>query len=192
MTKSESKKIKSKTPQKLVIGVTGSIAAYKTCELIRILQKKGFDVWCMMTENAARFITPLTMETLTGHPVISAMFAAERPQEVEHIKVAEDADMFVIAPATANVIGKISSGICDDILTTVICATKKPVIIAPAMNEGMYTNPIVQEKIAYLKEKGYLFIEPDEGYLACGSIGKGRLASIDIIAKTIEKIAKKL
>ena len=177
----------SKKPKTILLGVTGSIASYKACELIRLFQKKGYTVKCIMSRDAKWFITPLTLETLSTHKVIDDMFKLPEKRDVVHISLAEEADVLVVAPATADVISKVAGGICDDILTCTICATEKPVVFAPAMNDKMYTNPIIQDKINYLKEKGYSFVGPEKGNLACGREGQGHLASLETIVKETEK-----
>ncbi len=159
----------------IVVAVTGGIAAYKTCEIVSLLKKRGANVKVVMTENATRFVSPLTFETLSDNPVITNTFSRPKTWEVEHIALAKQADLFLIAPCTANVIGKIASGIADDFLTTTVMACKCPVVIAPAMNTAMYQNPIVQRNCNTLKELGYYFINPASGFLACGDIGQGRL-----------------
>lgn len=176
--------------KKILLGITGSIAAYKACDIVSALRKRGFSVKCAMTPDAAHFVTPLTLETLSGEKVADSMFRLPDNREPFHIALAEWADVVVVAPATADVIGKVSAGICDDILTCTICATKRTVIFAPAMNDSMYSNPIVQEKIAYLKTKGYLFVGPVEGHLACGRTGVGHLAPVEEIVKEAEKALK--
>lgn len=172
----------------VVLGVTGGIACYKSAALVSSLVKKDIDVDVIMTENAAKFVTPLTFQTLSRNPVTTDTFGSIKYWEVEHVALAKKADVMVIAPATADVIGKIACGIADDMLTTTVMATKAPVVIAPAMNVNMYENPIVQENMARLKKLGYLFIEPDEGILACGDTGKGRLAEPEEIAGYILKL----
>ncbi len=167
-------KMTVQTTGKVVLGVTGGIAAYKACELSRFLTKWGHNVAVILTENAQEFVTPLTFSTLTNNDVITGMF--DSITNTEHIDIAEEADLIVVAPATANVIGKVANGIADDMLTTVIMATKAPVIFCPAMNVNMYENPIVQGNIAKLKKHGCFFEEPAEGELACGVIGMGRMA----------------
>ncbi len=163
-------------PKHIVLGVTGGIAAYKACELTRLFVKGGYCVHVVMTKNAQAFVTPLTFSTLSGNPVGVAMFDGGAPETIKHINLADDADLVVVAPATANIIGKVAAGISDDLLTTVICATKAPVLFAPAMNVNMYENPITQSNIEKLKKLGYRFVEPGVGWLACGWEGKGRLA----------------
>lgn len=171
----------------IVIGVTGGIAAYKAAELVSKLKKLHAEVHVIMTDNAKEFITPLTLQTLSQNKVITNMFEKITDWEIEHISLAQKADLFIIAPATANIIGKIANGIADDMLTTTIMAAKAPVLIASAMNTNMYENQIVQSNISKLKKLGYYFIDPDTGMLACGQEGKGRLADIDDI---IEKACR--
>lgn len=173
----------------ILLGVTGSIACFKACELIGIFRKKGYNVRCVMSKDAKRFVTQLTFETLTGQKVIDDMFELPEEREPVHISLADYADIILIAPATADIIGKIASGLCDDILTCTVCASSCPVIFAPAMNDKMYNNLIVQDNIKYLSEKGYYFIPPVQGHLACGRGGIGHLASIETIAAEIEKKA---
>lgn len=172
----------------VVLGVTGGIACYKSAALVSSLVKKDIEVDVIMTKNAAEFVSPLTFQTLSKNPVTTDTFGSIKYWEVEHIALAKKADVMVIAPATADIIGKIASGIADDMLTTTVMATKAKVLIAPAMNVNMYENPIVQENIQKLKDRGYLFIEPEEGLLACGDVGKGRMAEPEEIAEYILKI----
>ena len=139
----------------IVIGITGGISAYKACGIVSYLKKEGANVDVIMTKNACEFITPLTLETLSGNKVVTDMFKRPDYIEVEHISLARKADVFLIVPATANIIGKVANGIADDMLSTTIMATKAPVIFAPAMNNGMYENPIVQDNITKLKKYGY-------------------------------------
>ena len=175
----------------LVLGVTGGIACYKAVELVRLLVKDGFVVQVIMTRGAMEFVTPLTFQTLSGMPVATETFNLTQESEIGHINLADSADLFVIAPASANVIGKIAAGIADDLLTTVLMATKAPVLIAPAMNIHMYENPILQENVRKLRRLGYHFIEPAEGYLACGYEGKGRLPEPEKILEEIRRLLKK-
>lgn len=162
----------------VVLGVTGGIAAYKACELLRLLQKEDVDVYVIMTENATRFVTPLTFETLSGHPVVTDTFDRPQTWEVEHIALAKRANLFLVAPATANTMAKMANGIADDMLSTTLLATKAPVLVAPAMNTGMYTNPATQQNIETLRSRGIHFVEPETGALACGDVGAGRLADV--------------
>lgn len=169
----------------IVIGVTGGIAVYKVVDVVSRLKKLNAEITVIMTKNAAEFVTPLTFKSLSLNYVVVDMFEEPRTWEVEHIAIAQRADLFLIAPATANIIGKMINGISDDMVTTVVMATKAPVWIAPAMNTGMYTNPIVQRNIKDLETLGYHFIEPDSGRLACGDLGVGKLASPERIVETI-------
>ena len=167
----------------VVLGVTGGIAAYKACELLRLLQKQGMDVYVVMTKNACRFVTPLTFETLSGHPVAVDTFERPATWEVEHIALAKRADLFLIAPATANIIAKMACGIADDMLSTTVLATRAPVMIAPAMNTGMWDNPATQENLATLARRGVQIVAPVSGHLACGDSGAGKLEDVAVIAQ---------
>lgn len=175
--------LKGKT---IVLGVTGSIAAYKIANLASMLVKKHADVHVIMTKNACNFITPTTFETLTGNKCLVDTFDRNFEFQVEHVALAKKADVFLIAPATANIIGKMANGICDDMLTTTVFATKAPVIISPAMNTGMWENPILQDNIAKLKKYGYSFVEPDSGRLACGDTGSGKMPAETLLLEHIE------
>lgn len=169
----------------ILLGVTGGIAAYKAAELTRLFVKQNISVQVIMTKNAARFITPLTFQTLTRHKVYTDMFEDVFYEDVRHISLAKGSSLAVIAPATANVIGKLASGIADDMLTTVIMAmTGKPVLICPAMNTAMWENPIVRGNVEKLKAGGFFFTGPALGDLACGDSGSGALAGLDEIVKT--------
>ena len=172
----------------IVLGVTGSIAAYKAADIISRLKKLGHEVDVILTESGSRIITPITLQTLSKNKVYMDMFEEITPKEVKHISLAEKADLMLIAPATANIIGKIANGIADDFLSTVVMAAANTttVYIAPAMNTNMYENPIVQANIEKLRSYGYRFIEPKESLLACGTVGKGALADVDDIIKVIE------
>ena len=174
----------------IVIGITGGIAAYKACGIVSYLKSEGANVDVIMTKNAREFITPLTLETLSGNKVITDMF--ERPDyiDVKHIILARKADVFLIVPATANIIGKVANGIADDMLSTTIMATKAPVVFAPAMNNGMFENPIVQNNIKILKKYGYRFVDPITGHLACGYEAKGKLASNEDIVEYVKVLMK--
>ena len=177
--------LKGKT---VVIGVSGGIAVYKVCDVVSRLKKLNADVHVIMTKSACEFVGPLTFQTLSQNYVVSDMFEDPKTWEVEHIELAKKADLFLVAPATANVIGKIANGICDDMLTTTIAATKAKVLIAPAMNTNMYENPIIQKNISTLKAYGYKFIEPESGRLACGDVGSGKLASPEVIVENVEAL----
>jgi phosphopantothenoylcysteine decarboxylase/phosphopantothenate--cysteine ligase len=171
----------------IIVGVTGGIAAYKSCELVRGLIKKDASVQVVMTKNATEFITPLTLQTLSGKKVAINTFDLEWESEIGHITLADNADLIVVAPATASFIGKVANGIADSLLSTIILATKAPIILCPAMNVNMYGNPAVQENIEILRSRGLFVIEPGEGDLACGWEGKGRLPDIDVIMHEIER-----
>lgn len=173
----------------IVIGVTGGIAAYKACDVVSKLRKRGASVYVIMTEAASKFVAPLTFQTLSNHFVVSDMFAEQKTWEVEHISLAKKADLMVIVPATADIIGKLAAGIADDMLTTTAMACRAPVMLAPAMNTGMYHNPIVQENIRKLTTLGYPVIEPVCGMLACGDEGEGKLADVDTIVEAITSFA---
>lgn len=174
--------LKGKT---IVLGVTGSIAAYKIANLASMLKKLNADIHVIMTKNACNFINPITFETLTGNKCLVDTFDRNFEFNVEHVSLAKKADIFLVAPASANVIGKIASGICDDMLTTTLFAFKGPKLIAPAMNTNMYDNPILEDNLLKLKKYGYEIIEPATGYLACGDTGRGKLVSEDILLDRI-------
>ena len=163
------------TGKTIVLGVTGSIAAYKIAGLASMLVKQHADVHVIMTKNACNFINPITFETLTKHKCLVDTFDRNFEFSVKHVSLAQAADVFLIAPASANVIGKIANGICDDMLTTTVCATRKPVLISPAMNTGMYENAIVQDNLKKLEHFGYHIIKPAVGRLACGDVGAGKM-----------------
>lgn len=178
--------------KRIILGVTGGIAAYKAVELLRELVNRGSKVYVTMTQNATRFVGPITFQTLSGHPVLTDIFQTDEDWRIGHISVTEQADCFVIAPATANIIGKIASGIADDMLSTMIMACRAPKVIAPAMNENMWESPFVKRNIRILKDAGYRIVEPETGELACGTYGKGRLANIeDIIEEIIDVLTEK-
>lgn len=174
--------LKNKT---VVLGVSGGIAAYKACDVVSRLKKLNANVHVIMTKGATEFVTPLTFQSLSQNYVVNDMFEEPKTWDVEHISLAKKADVFLIAPATANVIGKIANGICDDMLTTTVMATTGKVLIAPAMNTNMYKNPILQRNINTLKELGYNFVNPESGRLACGDVGEGKLASPEVIVKAV-------
>lgn len=167
--------------KKIILGVCGGIAAYKAIELLRLLVKAGADVHVIMTRAAQEFVAPLTFQTLSSNPVHTGLFDLIAEREIGHISLADRADLFVVAPATANIIGKIAAGIADDMLTTTVMATKAPVLFAPAMNVNMYTNPVYQENEQKLRRLGYLFEAPVCGSLACGWEGEGKLAAPEAI-----------
>ncbi len=171
----------------IVLGLSGGIACYKAAELVRLLIGKGATVRVIMTAAAQQFITPLTLQTLSGHPVSTNTFDRTQESEIGHIQLADRADAVVIAPATANIIGKLAGGIADDLLTTVLLATRAPVVVAPSMNVNMYENSIVQANLDRLRTRGFRIVEPGEGFLACGWQGKGRLADPEVLLAEIER-----
>lgn len=175
----------------MLIGVTGSIAAYKVCDLVTLLKEKGHEVRVVMTKEAEHFITPLTLATLSGNPVFQDMFALP-PKEwnAVHITLATQSHLVAVVPATANIIAKLAHGICDDLLTCVLTATEAPILLAPAMNTRMYEHPIIQENLAKLRKLGVRLVEPEEGKLACGTEGVGHIAGVEKIAVQIERLLK--
>ncbi|MDR5586947.1 MULTISPECIES: bifunctional phosphopantothenoylcysteine decarboxylase/phosphopantothenate--cysteine ligase CoaBC [Clostridium] len=176
----------------VVLGVSGGIAVYKALEVVSLLRKQDVEVRVIMTKSATEFVTPLSFQSLSQNMVIYDMFSEPKAWEIQHISLAEKADVFLVAPATANIIGKVANGIADDMLSTTIMATKAKVIFAPAMNTNMYENPIVQGNIEKLKSLGYEFIEPACGRLACGDIGKGKLEDPKVIVdRVISQFTKK-
>ncbi len=176
---------------KIALGVSGGVAAYKAAELVRRLQQEKLDVQVVMTRSAQEFVAPLTFAALTGQRVITEMFSADAgapanvESAIEHIAVAQRIDLLVIAPATANVLAKLARGIADDFLTTLHLATTAPVVVAPAMNVNMWEHPATQENVEALRARGVRIVEPDEGYLACGMTGAGRLAGVEAIARAV-------
>ncbi len=167
--------------RRIILGVTGGIAAYKAVELLRLFSKGGADVHVIMTRSAQEFVTPLTFQTLSGNRVHTALFNLISENEIGHISLSEMADLVVIAPATANIIGKIAGGIADDMLSTTVMATRAPVVVAPAMNSRMYANPFYRENEEKLKRSGYIIVPPEKGFLACGTEGEGKLAPVETI-----------
>ena len=161
---------------KVVLGVTGSIAAYKACELVRLLVKRGDEVHVVMTEHARAFVTPLTFQTLSRNPVECNLFEDPQDWKPEHISLAAAADLVVVAPATANILAKMAYGLADDLLSSTLLATKAPVVVAPAMNTGMWENPATQANVAALAARGVRVVQPGTGDLACGTAGAGRMA----------------
>jgi len=172
----------------VVLGITGSIAAYKAADIASRLTQAGARVEVVMTESATKFVAPLTLRTITGRPAVTDMFELAAEFSIEHIALAEAADVVAIAPATANIIAKLAAGIADDVLTCVVLATEAPVIVAPAMNVNMLQNPITQDNLAKLKARGFTIIDPAYGRLASGKIGLGRLAEVDEIIGTIKQV----
>jgi phosphopantothenoylcysteine decarboxylase / phosphopantothenate---cysteine ligase len=167
----------------VVLGVTGCIGAYKACEVLRELQKRDVDVRVVMTRHATHFVTPLTLETLSRHPVLVDQFELGPDSDIQHISLADAADLLLVAPATANTLGKLARGIADDALSTLYTATKAPVLVAPAMNVNMFDHPAVAENLAILRARGVGVIDPGTGYLACGWLGRGRLAEVPEIVE---------
>ena len=174
--------------REIVLGVTGGIAAYKAAELVRLLVKEEANVHVVMTRNAQEFVTPLTFQTLSGNPVVTDPFALVEDQKIGHIALADQAELIVILPATANIIGKIANGIADDFLSTMVMASKAPILFAPSMNVNMWENKALQKNIQTLLERGYHLIEPGEGELACHWYGKGRLAELNEVIERIEDL----
>ena len=175
----------------ILIGITGGIAAYKICSLIRLYKKAGANVRVVMTPSALNFVTKLTLQTLSDNEVYVENFEIEE-YKPGHISLCDEADIMVIAPATANTISKIANGICDNLLTSTVCAFSKPVIIAPAMNTNMWNNPFVQENLKKLENYGFNILNPESGFLACGTNGTGRMVEVeDIFEKTSQVFAQK-
>lgn len=176
----------------IILGISGGIAAYQAVDLVGMLRAQLADVRVIMTRNATQFITPLTLATVSRNPVSIEMFTGAANPVIEHIQLGRMADLAVVAPATANFIGKIANGIADDLLTTLIMAVKKPVVICPAMNENMWLNPIVQENVKKLIQSGYHFVDPEYGAMACGGEGWGRLARLDKIVAFLIKLCRQM
>jgi phosphopantothenoylcysteine decarboxylase/phosphopantothenate--cysteine ligase len=176
----------------VVLGVTGCIGAYKACEVLRELQRRDVDVHVVMTESATRFVTPMTFEALSRHPVFHDQFALGENGEIRHVGLADAADLLLVAPATANTIGKLARGIADDALSTLYAATLAPVVVAPAMNVNMFDHPAVRENLEILRGRGVRVVEPGEGYLACGWLGRGRLAeTAEIVEAAMAALARR-
>ena len=175
---------------RVVLGVCGGIAAYKAVEICRGLQKRGHEVTAVMTKAATRFVGPVTFEAITRRPVVTSQWRPGINAEIEHVAPADGIDLLLIAPCTANVIGKLANGIADDFLTSLFLATKAPVLVAPAMNPNMLANPAVQQNVSVLAARGVSFVEPGEGYLACGWIGKGRLAEPADVVDAAERVLR--
>ncbi len=176
-----------KKQKKVVLGVSAGISIYKSCDILRRLQDEGFSVTVIMTRESRELIRPIVFESLSGEKAYCELFDSPGDWDIKHISLAKKADLLLIAPATANIIAKIASGICDDLLTCTVLATTSPVLIAPAMNENMYNNKITQANIARLKGLGFVFVGPEKGRLACGDIGNGCLAKTEEIVKAVKK-----
>jgi phosphopantothenoylcysteine decarboxylase/phosphopantothenate--cysteine ligase len=178
-----------KTGKNIILGITASIAIYKSCDLIRALRASGWVVQVVMTKEAQELIKPIVFQSLSGNRVYSGeIFDTLDTWDIEHISLAQKADLILIAPATANIIAKLAAGICDDLLSCAVCASKAKILIAPAMNENMYQNKITQSNIEKLKSFGYKFIAPTRGLLACGIVGVGCLAETAEIVKEVKKL----
>lgn len=175
----------------IILGVTGSIAAYKACEIVSAFKKESFDVQVLLTKEAGEFVTALTFQTISQNRVVTDMFELPEDWSPRHTSLADKADLVLIAPATANVIAKLAAGICDDILTCVVFATKAPVLIAPAMNEKMYRHPVTQDNIARLKKIGYRFVGPIKGRLACGHEDIGHIARVEDMMSEAKRLLKR-
>lgn len=181
-----SEKEVGRVAQTVVVGVTGGIGAYKACELVRLLSRRGFRVKVVMTDAAMRFVTPLTFRTLTGEPVASSLWEEPAYGGVRHVSLAQEADVMVVAPCTANVIAKLAHGRADDMLTTTALAAQAPLVIAPAMNAEMWRKQVTRDNVAALRARGAVIVEPEAGELACGDVGEGRLAPVEDIADAVE------
>lgn len=179
-----------KADKTVILGVTGSIAAYKACEIINALKKESVNVHVVLTREGKEFITPLTLQTLSGNKVIMDMFELPEEWNPVHASLADSSDLILIAPATAAIIGKLANGICDDMMSCAVFAAKAPVLIAPAMNNNMYRHRIVQENIAKLKSIGYKFVGPIKGHLACGCEGIGHIAGTKDIVDEAKRLLK--
>ena len=176
----------------VVLGVTGCIGAYKACEVLRELQKRSVEVRVVMTANAARFVSPMTFEALSRSPVFLDQFALGESSDIQHVSLADAAALLLVAPATANTLGKFAHGIADDALSTLFTATKAPVLVAPAMNVNMFEHPAVVQNMELLRSRGVAFVDPGSGYLACGWLGKGRLAEVnDIVEAAMRMLARR-
>jgi len=176
--------------REIVVGVAGGIAAYKTAHLVSRLVQAGTGVTVVMTEAATRFVAPLTFQTLSGRPVYSDLFVAPDAHRAEHVSLADRAEIVVVAPATANILAKLAHGIADDLLSTFLVAADVPVLMAPAMNERMWRHPAVRANCDVLRSRGVRLVGPAEGYLACGTVGEGRMAEPDEILAALAEVAR--
>lgn len=179
-----------KTVKEVILGVAGGISAYKACDLLRILQRDDFNINVVMTKEAANFIKPLTFQTLSGNKVFNDMFDENIEWNPNHISLAKRADVIIIAPVTANFIGKLAGGICDDLLGCICFGTEAKIILCPAMNENMYKHKIVQANLGKLKDFGMIIVPPIKGRLACGDTGMGHMANVEEIVKIVKKHIK--
>ena len=175
----------------IVLGVTGGIAAYKVCEVVSRLVQRGAGITVAMTKSARKFVAPMTFQALSGRRVLTGLWHDEQPSDVQHIGLTGAADLLVIAPATANAIGKIAAGIADDLLTTLVISAASPILLAPAMNDRMWSNPLVQRNVKLLTDLGYGFVGPSSGWLACRSVGPGRMAEPAEILETMVTMLKR-
>lgn len=173
--------------KKILLGVSGGIAVYKACEILRLLQKQGAEVRVVMTAGAKKFVTPMTFQALSGHPVHDQLFDLTQESEMGHIQLADNADLILVAPATADFMARTAHGLCDDLLTTLLCVTRAPVVLAPAMNVHMWENKITQRNVKILQDHGYTLVGPGEGSLACGYEGLGRLEEPEVIVEAVKK-----
>ena len=176
-----------KASPKVLLGVTGSIAAYKAAELARLMQKKGWDVWVVMTTCATQYVGPLTFRALTGHPVPHGGFAELEQETYTHLGLADGAAAMIVAPCSAQTLARLAHGFADDVLGCAALALDAPLLVAPAMNVRMWKNPAVQENLATLKRRGAIVVPPGKGELACGDVGEGRLADLDAIVRAVAK-----
>lgn len=186
------KKRTSLSDKKIVLGISGGIAVYKSCEIVRLLTGEGADVRVVMTRGAQQFVTPMTFQALSKNPVHTDIFDLTQESQMGHIDLADSADLVIVAPATADIIAKAACGICDDLLTTLLCVTRAPVLMAPAMNVHMYENKIVQANIRRLEEHGFKMIGPAEGSLACGYEGMGRLVEAGEVVEEVRRVVQSL
>ncbi|MEZ5385303.1 MAG: flavoprotein [Prosthecobacter sp.] len=175
---------------RIILGVTGSIAAYKAADIASQLTKAGHSVTCVLTKSAFEFVTPLTLATLSKNPVVSDLFAEKEGWQPGHIQLADEADLLLIAPATANILASMALGFANDALTAIALATRAPILIAPAMNGKMWQHPATQKNVEMLRERGAQFVDPAEGMLACGYEGVGRLAEVETILRAVEAVLK--
>ncbi len=182
------KGLKNKT---IVVGVCGGIAAYKTCELVRLLVEEGVDVHVIMTKEGQEFVTPLTFQALSGHPCHTDLFSLGKEQEINHITLADEADLVAVLPCTAHTLARLVNGLCDDLVTTVVLATQAPVLLAPSMNVNMWNHAATQNNLQKAQELGYQILDPEAGYLACGWDGKGRLPDPTKILQMIQEALTK-
>lgn len=178
------------TGYEILVGVSGGIAAYKTCNVVSALVQRGAGVTCVMTKGARRFVRPLTFQALSGRKVLTSLWTAQYAYDPQHIRLSECLDLVVIAPATANLIARIAQGMADDLLTTLLTSVTCPVLLAPAMNERMWANPFVTDNVNRLREHGFHLVGPGEGWMACRTVGVGRMAEPDEILTTVTRLCR--